>query len=57
MPVVKLKKSPIGCKPVQRRTLAAMGLKKIRQEKQMPDNPTTWGMVARVKHLVEVVEK
>ncbi|QJT07667.1 50S ribosomal protein L30 [Oceanidesulfovibrio marinus] len=56
MPTVTLKKSLIGCNPTQRRTLAAMGLRKIRQEKTLPDNKSTWGMIETVKHLVEVKE-
>ncbi len=56
MPTVTLKRSPIGCNPSQRKTLIAMGLKKIRQEKTLPDNKSTWGMIETVKHLVEVKE-
>ena len=57
MPVVKLVRSSIGTKPAQRKTLVAMGLRRINQVKEMPDNGSTWGMIERVKHLVEVVEK
>ncbi len=54
MPTVILKKSPIGCNPTQRRTLQALGLRKIRQERDVPDEKSFWGMIERVKHLVEV---
>ena len=53
---VKLLRSAIGCTPKQRATLAAMGLRKIRQIKELPDNGCTRGMIRRVEHLVEVVD-
>ncbi|THB67185.1 MAG: 50S ribosomal protein L30 [Desulfovibrio sp.] len=56
MITVKLLRSRIGCNPKQRKTLDALGLKKIRQEKTFPDNDAVRGMVERVKHLVEVNE-
>ena len=52
---VRLVRSRIGCTPVQRKTLAALGLRKIRMEKEFPDNPAVRGMIERVKHLVEVL--
>ncbi|MBG0777204.1 MAG: 50S ribosomal protein L30 [Desulfovibrionaceae bacterium] len=55
MLTVKLTRSFIGCSPKQRRTLEALGLHKIRQEKTHPDNGAVRGMIERVKHLVEVV--
>jgi large subunit ribosomal protein L30 len=51
---VKLVKSKIGCNPRQRATLEALGLKRIRQEKTLPDTPTVRGMIFKVSHLVEV---
>lgn len=53
---VKLVRSPIGCSPNQRRTLEAMGLRKIRMEKEFKDSPAVRGMIEKVKHLVEVVK-
>lgn len=53
---VKLIHGYIGCSPVQRKTLAALGLRKIHMEKTFPDNPAVRGMIERVKHLVEVVK-
>ncbi len=53
---VKLVKSLICCTPVQRRTVAAMGLKKIRQVCELPDNLCSWGMIRRAHKLVEVVK-
>jgi large subunit ribosomal protein L30 len=51
---VRLVKSKIGCNPRQRATLEALGLKRIRQEKTLPDTPTVRGMIFKVSHLVEV---
>ncbi len=53
---VKLVRSLIGCSPKQRATVKALGLRKIRQEKELPKNDAVLGMVERVNHLVEVVE-
>lgn len=54
MLTVKLVRSRIGCNVKQKRTLDALGLRRIRQEKTYPDNGAIRGMVERVKHLVEV---
>ncbi len=51
---IKLVKSKIGCNPKQRATLEALGLRKIRQEKTLPDTPAVRGMIFKVSHLVEV---
>ena len=56
MLTVRLLRSRIGCSPKQRKTLDALGLKRIRQEKSLPDNGAVRGMLERVKHLVEVNE-
>jgi large subunit ribosomal protein L30 len=41
----------------QRETLIGLGLNKIGRVKELPDNPSTRGMLLKVKHLVRVVEK
>ena len=51
---IKLVKSKIGCTPKQRATLEALGLRKIRQEKTLPDSPDIRGMIFKVSHLIEV---
>ena len=53
---VTLVKSTIGCKKDQIATVEALGLRKIGQSVEKPDNPQTRGMVFKVKHLVEVSE-
>lgn len=54
---VRLVKSKIGCLPLQRATLRALGLRKIRQERTFQDTPAVQGMIQSVKHLVEVVSQ
>jgi len=53
---VKLIHSAIGTNPTQRKTLVALGLKKINQVKTYPDNEAIRGMLAVVSHLVQVVQ-
>ena len=53
---ITLTKSTIGAIPKHKRTVAARGLKKLNSVVEMPDNASTRGMVAQVKHLVKVEE-
>ena len=53
---VQLIRSPLGRKPNQRKTLVALGLRKIRQVVTMDATPPVLGMVETVAHLVEVKE-
>jgi large subunit ribosomal protein L30 len=48
--------SPIRREASQRKTLIGLGLNKIGRVKELPDNPSTRGMIAKVAHLVRVVE-
>jgi large subunit ribosomal protein L30 len=41
----------------QRQTLVGLGLNKIGRVKDLPDTPSTRGMLRKVQHLVQVVEK
>ncbi len=50
------KRSSIGRPPDQRRTLRALGLRKIGQSVQKPDSPDLRGMLFKIQHLVEVEE-
>ncbi len=49
-------KSAIGRKEVQKRTLKALGLKRLHHTVVHPDRPEIRGMVNRVFHLLEVEE-
>lgn len=53
---VKLVRSRFGHNPTQKKTLAALGLHKIRQERTFEDSPAIRGMVKKVEHLVEVTK-
>ncbi|WZL72616.1 50S ribosomal protein L30 [Clostridiaceae bacterium 35-E11] len=53
---ITLVKSTIGSKPQHRKTVEALGLKKLRQVVEQPDNMQIRGMIDKVKHLVEVQE-
>ena len=53
---VTLVKSRIGAIPKHRKTVEALGLKKLNKTVVLPDNEATRGMVAQVKHLVKVEE-
>jgi large subunit ribosomal protein L30 len=49
--------SPIRREGTQRATLIGLGLNKIGRTKDVPDTPSTRGMIAKVAHLVRVVEE
>jgi large subunit ribosomal protein L30 len=49
--------SPIRRHHSQRETLVGLGLNKIGRVSELPDNPATRGMIAKVQHLVQVVEE
>jgi large subunit ribosomal protein L30 len=53
---IKLVKSKIGRIENQKRTVEALGLRKIGQIVEKQDTPQIRGMIEKVKHMVEVVE-
>jgi large subunit ribosomal protein L30 len=53
---VTQKRSAIGRPPAQRRTLKALGLRRIGHTVVRPDTPDLRGMISTVKHLVEIEE-
>ena len=53
---VTLVKSPIGAVPKHKKTVEAMGLKKMHKTVEMPDNAATRGMIQQIQHLVKVEE-
>ena len=53
---ITLVRSPIGYSIRQKRTIEALGLRKLNQTVEKPDNSAVRGMVDRVMHLVEVEE-
>ena len=55
--IVKQVKSIIGRPEDQRKVVAALGLGRIGKTNELGDTPAVRGMVAKVSHLVEIVEK
>ena len=49
--------SPIRRPREQRATLLGLGLNRIRRRSTLPDTPAVRGMIAKVGHLVRVVEE
>jgi large subunit ribosomal protein L30 len=48
--------SPIRRKDDQRATLKGLGLNRLGRERVLEDTPSIRGMIAKVAHMVEVVE-
>ena len=50
---VQLKKSLIGKSFHQKEAVRCLGLKKVHQQKEVPDHPAVWGQLKKVLHLVQ----
>ena len=48
--------SPIGRPQDQRSTLIGLGLNKLHRRKTLEDTPAVRGMIAKVSHLIRIVE-
>ncbi len=55
--VVEQTGSPIRRPKEQRQTLIGLGLNRIRRRATLPDTPATRGMIAKVHHLVRIVDE
>jgi large subunit ribosomal protein L30 len=55
--VVKQIGSPIRRPAVQRQILVGLGLNKMHRTRELEDTPSIRGMVAKIPHLVEIVEE
>ena len=53
---ITLVKSPIACQPKQRRTVKALGLRKLNHSVELEDSPATRGAINKVSHLLKVEE-
>ena len=53
---ITLVKSTIGAIPKHRNTVEALGLKKLNNTVEMPDNAATRGQIQQIRHLVKVEE-
>ncbi len=54
---IKLVRSTIGCLPAQRKTVKALGLRRMGAVVEKAATPSVLGMVRAVSHLLEVEEK
>lgn len=54
--LITWKKSAIGYKEDQKRTIKALGLRHLNHSVERPDNPSVRGMVLKVAHMVTVEE-
>ncbi len=50
---ITLVRSPIGVPKRQKMTAAALGLRKLSQTVERPDNPAVRGMLNKIAHLIE----
>jgi large subunit ribosomal protein L30 len=53
---ITLVKSPIGAVPKHKKTVEALGLRKVNKTVELPDNDAVRGMIWHVRHLVKVEE-
>ena len=54
---VTLVKSTIGAVPKHKKTVEALGLKKVNASNVLPNTDATKGMIQKVRHLVKVEEE
>ena len=55
--LIKQVKSGIGYRKKSKETLRALGFKKMNQTIEKNDTPAIRGMIEKVSHLLEVIEK
>ena len=53
---ITLVKSPIGAVPKHRKTVDAMGLRKLNKTVLLPDNAATRGQIQQIGYLLKVEE-
>jgi len=53
---ITMVKSVIGATPTQRKTVEALGLRKLNHTVEHPDSPQTRGAIFKIRHLVQVQE-
>lgn len=51
---ITLVKSTIGAVPKHKKTVEAMGLRKLNKTIELPDNEATRGQINQVRHLLKV---
>lgn len=55
--VVKQIGSPIRRPAIQRETLKGLGLNKMNRTRELEDTPSVRGMVAKISHMVVIIEE
>lgn len=55
--VVKQIGSPIRRPAIQRQTLIGLGLNRMNRTRELEDTPSVRGMVAKIPHLVKIIEE
>ena len=55
--VVKQVGSPIRRPAIQRETLKGLGLNKMHRTRELEDTAAVRGMVAKIPHLVQIIEE
>jgi large subunit ribosomal protein L30 len=53
---VRQVRSGIGFDKTQKATLRALGLGRLGRTRDLPDNPQVRGMVAKISHLVQLLD-
>ena len=53
---ITLVKSTIGAVPKNKKTVEALGLRKLNHSVEVPDNDAVRGMIRQVAHMVKVEE-
>ena len=53
---ITLVKSTIGAIPKHKKTVEALGLKKVNKTVELPDNAATRGMIKQVSYMLKVEE-
>ena len=54
---VKQIRSPIRRPDVQRKILKGLGLNKMNKISELKDTPSIRGMINKIKHLVQIIER
>ena len=54
---IQLVRSPVGRPEKQKKMVKGLGLIRLQQVVERPDNPSTWGIVNKIPHLVKVVDE
>jgi large subunit ribosomal protein L30 len=55
--VVKQIASPARRPDIQRQTLIGLGLNKMHKTRELEDTPSVRGMVAKIPHMVQIIEE